>query len=149
MLGKIGQAAKAVTDKVGDVFGAGFDKVKAQLDELAAASGALAQVGYRFGDIDVEVSIPPRLTVHLIREHDATDEAFQAVLANNAGNRTFCIVVGLLRQANRLVSRVTIKGRRLHAVEVGLGLIPSIKLKYAEQGVKPPTGEDAGRAQAI
>ena len=32
------------------------------------------------------------------------------------------------------MDKVQIKGRRLHEVEVSLGLIPSVKVKYAHEG---------------
>jgi hypothetical protein len=131
MFGHFKKAARAVKDKVGDLLGAGFDKLKAPLEELSASSGELEKVGYRVGEIELECSLPPRIILHLIRQADATDEAFQAVLANQAGNRTFCTLVGLLRQTNRMLTTVSLKGRRLHEVEVGLGLIPSVRLKYA------------------
>jgi hypothetical protein len=140
MFGKLRTATQVVKDKVGDALGMGWDKVKAQLDDLAQASGALEQVGYKIGDIDLEFTVPPRVHIHLTREAAVHDEVFQAVLANNAGNRTFCLVVGLLRQTNRLLDKVTIKGRRLREVEVGLGLIPSVKLKYAGPDSPTPPG---------
>ena len=131
MLDKIKSAARAVTDKVGDFVGAGWDRLKAQVDELAAASPALEQVGYRVGEIELELAFPPRLIVHLSRFADAHDEAFQAVLANHSGNATFCAVVRLLRQTNRMLGKVQIKGRRLREVEVSLGLPPAVRVKYA------------------
>ena len=42
-----------------------------------------------------------------------TDEAFQAVLANNPDKRTLRLLIGMLRQANGLVGKVQIKGRPL------------------------------------
>jgi hypothetical protein len=131
-IGTIRTATQAIKDRVGDALGMGWEKVKGQLDELAQSSAAMEQVGYKIGDIDLEFTVPPRVHVHLTREADINDEVFQAVLANNAGNRTFCLVVGMLRQTNRLLGGVTIKGRKLREVEVGLGLIPSVKLKYGE-----------------
>jgi hypothetical protein len=131
MLDKIKKAAGAVTGTMTDALGAGFEKLKAPLDDLAGSSEALEQLGYRVGDIELEFSLPPRIILHLLRERVVSDEAFQAALANHAANRTFCLVAGLLRQTNRVVDRVQIKGRRLHEVEVALGIIPSVKLKYA------------------
>jgi hypothetical protein len=131
MLDKIKKAAVAVTGTMTDAFGAGFEKLKAPLDDLTGSSEALEQLGYRVGEIELEFSLPPRIIVHLLRETAVSDEVFQAALANNAENRTFCLVAGLLRQTNRVVDRVHIKGRRLSEVEVALGIIPSVKLKYA------------------
>jgi hypothetical protein len=131
MFGKIKKAANAVSETMGDAVGAGFDRLKGPLEDLTSASGAFEQLGYRVGQIELEFSLPPHIIVHFLHETSVGDEAFQAVLANNAENRTFCIVVGLLRQTNHLIDRVKIKGRRLCEVEVSLGIIPSVKLKYS------------------
>ncbi len=130
MFNKIKNAASAVSGTMSDALGAGFERLKAPLDELAGSSEALEQLGYRVGEIELEFTLPPRIIVHLLRESIVHDEAFQAALANHASNRTFCLVVGLLRQANRVVDRVPIKSRLLREVEVALGIIPSVKLKY-------------------
>jgi hypothetical protein len=139
MLSSIMKAASAVSGTVTDAFGAGFEKLKGPLDDLASASDALGSLGYRIGDIELEFTLPPRIIVHLHREATVGDEAFQAALANHADNRTFCLVATLLRQTNRTVDRVQIKGRRLAEVEVALGLIPSVKLKYADVPARPST----------
>jgi hypothetical protein len=130
MLERIKGAAKSVKDKVGGLVGGGLDTLKGQVEELSDASPALAQLGYHLAEIDLELGILPRVVVHLGRDQAVTDEAFQAVLANHAEKRTFCILVGLLRQANALVDKVQFKGRCLSGVEVSLGLPPSLKLKY-------------------
>jgi hypothetical protein len=131
MLNRIKQVASSVSESVGDVLNVGFDRVKKPLDDLAATSGSLEQLGYKVGQIELEFSLPPHLIVHLLRERIVHDEAFQAALANHADNRTFCIVANMLRQANQMVDRVPVQGRRLCEVEVSLGIIPSVKLKYA------------------
>jgi hypothetical protein len=137
MFSSIKKAASAVSGTVGDAFNAGFEKLKVPLDELASASGALASLGYRVGDIDLEFTLPPRIVVHLHHEAVVGDEAFQAALANHADNRTFCLVASLLRQTNRTVDRVQLKGRRLAEVELALGIIPSVKLKYSDVPAGP------------
>jgi hypothetical protein len=63
--------------------GSGVERVQAQVEEFSAAAQALEQVGYRLGEVELELSIPPRFIVHLHREAGVTDEAFQAVLANS------------------------------------------------------------------
>src|SRR5437588_3323591 len=124
MLDKLKGAAKAVKDTVGSVVGVGVDAVKGQVDEISEMAPALEQVGYHLTEIDLDFTIPPRIILHLARDADVPDEAFAAVLANNAGKRTFLTLVALLRQANKLVGKTQIKGRSLRGVEVGLGLPP-------------------------
>jgi hypothetical protein len=137
MFTQIKKAANAVAESMTDAVSAGFDKLQAPLNDLAATSDSLATIGYRLGDVELELTIPPRIAVHLHREKRVHDEAFQGVLANNQGNRTLCTVVRLLWQTNRVIDRMPLKGRQLHEVEIGLGLIPSVKLKYESAKEQP------------
>ena len=51
----------------------------------------------------------PRIVVYLSREATVSEDVFGAVLAAHADNQTFRTVAGLLRQADRLLSKVEIK----------------------------------------
>ncbi len=130
MLESIKGAARTVKDTVAGVFGSGFDALKGQVDELSETAPALAELGYRLLEIDIDFTIPPKVVVVLERDNAVTDEAFQAVLANNAGKTTFCLVVGMLRKVNGLIGSTHIKGRVLRGVEVSLGLPPGVKLRF-------------------
>jgi hypothetical protein len=137
MLGKIKSAARAVADYAGDALGAGVEKLKASLDELSAASGDLEQLGYRVGSIELACTLPPRLILFLSRQGTATPEAYQAILAKHAENKTLRTVIGLLQLADRLAEQVKMQGRRCSQLAVELGLPPSVRLIYEPAPAAP------------
>jgi len=137
LFGKLKSVAGGATDKAAELAVAGFEKLTGPVNDLGALGPAVEKVGYRVGEIELEAGLPPRVIVHLTREFEAGDEAFQAAFASLDGNRTATTVLYLLQQANRVVGKVHIKGRRLRGVEVSLGLPPSIRFKYAEVPVAP------------
>jgi hypothetical protein len=144
MFGKIKATAKAVAGRTGDVLAAGFEKLKGPVDELSAASPDLEQVGYQVAEIELECGLIPRVIVHLSRQFDAGPEAFQAALASHAGNRTFCSLVRLLRQAERVVGKVQFRGRRCTGLAVELGIPPCVRLRYAAPDPRPAPPEVGG-----
>jgi hypothetical protein len=77
MLGKIKGAAKAVASVAGGTLGAGFEMLKAPLEELSAASPELERIGYRVREIELVCALLPRIVVHLSREATVHDEPFQ------------------------------------------------------------------------
>jgi hypothetical protein len=148
MLNKIkdaaGAAASAVGNAVSGVFGAGVDKLAGWVDDIAAASPHLQSVGYRVGNLQLELSLTPRVIVELIKEADVHDEAFQAVLANHPTNKTLRTLVKMIQQARRVEKKIHLTGHRFAALEVELGLPPAVRMRYAEgPGPVPPADPPA------
>jgi hypothetical protein len=136
-----GAAASAVGSAVSGILGAGVDKLAHWVDEISAASPHLRAVGYRVGNLQLELSLTPRVIVELVKEADVHDEAFQAVLANHAGNKTLCTLVKMIQQARRVEAKIRLTGHRFAALEVELGLPPGMRMRYAE-GPKPVAPAD-------
>jgi hypothetical protein len=137
MFEKIAAAVGAVKGLAGDAAEAGVEKCKAQLDELAAAAPALEQLGYRVGEIELEVGIPPRILIHMARESAPSAEAFQAVLANFAGRATVLSVLKLIHLAEWAQAKVPLRGRRYVGLVAELGLPPVVRLRYAPIDSEP------------
>src|SRR5262249_19089888 len=127
--GATSAAAGAVAGAAGDLLNAGIDKLKGWVDDIAAASPHLQAVGYRVADLQLELSLAPRVIVELVKEAEASDEAFQAVLANHPDNKTLRTLVRMVQQANRVDRRVQPKGRRFRSLEVELGLPPAARMR--------------------
>jgi hypothetical protein len=155
--GAAGAAAGAVAGAAGDLFSAGIDKLKECLDEIAAASPHLQGVGYRVADLQLELSLSPRVIVELVKEAEVADEAFQAVLANHPDKKTLRTLVRMAQQANRVDRRVRPRGRRFRSLEVELGLPPAARMRYvdcpegpapADRAAPPEAGAPPGPAPA-
>jgi hypothetical protein len=142
MFGKIKDAARVVASVAGETIGAGFETLKGPLDELSAASPDLERIGYRVKEIELVCSLLPRIVVYLARDGAVSEETVQAVLAAHPGNRTFSTLVGLLRQADRLLDRVKLKGRRCTGLAVELGVPPCVRVMYtaADTAAVPASG---------
>jgi hypothetical protein len=147
--GAAGAAASAVAGAAGDLLSAGVDKLQAWVDDIAAASPHLQGIGYRLGDLKVELSLSPRVLVELVKEADVPDEAFQAVLANHPNETTLRTLVRMAGQANRIAKRVQPKGRRFQSLEVELGLPPAARMRYVECPEPPAPPAEAPPARAL
>jgi hypothetical protein len=136
-----GAAASAMGNAVSGILGAGVDKLTGWVDDIAAASPHLQAVGYRVGNLKLELSLTPRVIVELVKEADVPDEAFQAVLANHPGNKTLRTLVKMIQQARRVEAKIRLTGHRFVALEVELGLPPAVRMRYAE-GPRPVPSVD-------
>jgi hypothetical protein len=125
-------AADSITGKVGSLAGAGLDKLKKTVDDIMDAAPKLQTIGYRLAEVELMMSLIPRVILRLDKEFDAPDEAFTGLLRENAGNRTFCTVIKMLQQVDFVKTRIPIKGREFRELIVDLGIPPAVSLRYKE-----------------
>jgi hypothetical protein len=138
MLDKAREAAASLAGKAGDLTGAGLDKLKQTVDDIMDGSAKLRAVGYRLTDVELMMSLLPRAILRLVKEFDATDEAFTGALRDNAGNKTLCTVLKMLQQVDYVKNRVPVKGRVFKELIIDLGVPPAVSLRYMEPGEATP-----------
>jgi hypothetical protein len=122
-------------NKGGELASAGVDKVKELVNEIDTAGPVLRQVGYRLRAIETELSLSPRVILHLDREFEAPEEAFKAALLNNEGRKTVSLIIRSLQQANSLQARMGLKGYDYQGVEMEVALSPALRLRFVEKAV--------------
>lgn len=132
-------AARGVAGTANDAVSAGLDTVSVPLSELYNACPTLERVGYRLGETEVAVTLPPRISATFHRVRVATAADYEAALATSSSSRTIRTVLGLLQRADHILERLPLAGRRCSAVILELTLVPSIRLIYTPPGSQPPT----------
>lgn len=132
MMDKVKEAASSIAGKAGELTGAGLDKLKQTVDEIMDSSAKLEAIGYRLTDVELMITLVPRAILHLVKEFDATEEAYIGLLRENASSKTLCTVVKLLKQVDYVKSKVPVKGRRFKELIVDLGVPPAVSLKYGQ-----------------
>jgi hypothetical protein len=136
-MGLIDRLKAKAGEVAGDIFDAGVQKLKETIDEVHAFAPHFRKVGYRLEQLEVELSLSPRVILHLDRDFEATDEQFEAVLANAANQRTMSLVVKALYQANQLQSRLGLQASRFRGLEMEVGIPPVARMKYVESAQAP------------
>jgi hypothetical protein len=133
MLGTIKNAAQSVADTIQNALSAGLDKIKVSVEEFAASSRDLEEIGYRVCAIELCCALSPNVTVLMVRERAPTEEGFQALLARQSSNATLRTVVNLLRQTEKLIAKFDLHGHRCTNLAVELGVPPRIRLVYTDK----------------
>lgn len=139
---KVKAAAQGLSDKAKEWVDAGIDKFKESLDALLALAdrAELDRVGYRLTDVEIEVSLTPRIVVFLDRTREVDDEAFAALLANHKDDSTVSTLLKALQQANAMDRRLRPRGRSMAGLRAELGVPPVLSLRYiAAEPVHPRT----------
>jgi hypothetical protein len=133
MFGTIKNAAQSVADAVGVALTAGLDKVKTTLEEFAAASPELEEIGYRVCATELCCALVPYVTIFLVRERAPTEEGFNALLARQSSNATVRTVVNLLRQTEKVIATFDLRGQKCSSIALELGIPPRVRLVYTDK----------------
>jgi hypothetical protein len=122
-----------------------LDKAKGTLAELGSQKGAeavnqanlllklLQDAGYRVGELEMELGVPPTITIDLKPGPLLSDSKLDSVYQANKDNEVLALVLGSLIQANKLRDMVNVEALELDGATIVLKAPPSITLHWKEK----------------
>lgn len=132
-----------------------MDKVR-EVKELALDAGAkqgaevmkqanqlltlLQDAGYRVGELNVDLGVPPTVTVDLKTTPLLNDGKLEAIFQANKDNDVLAMILGALIQANKLRDMVKLETIELKGAKIVLKTPPSISLNWKEKAVATAVG---------
>lgn len=129
--------AKTVSSKVADV---GAQKASETLDQANLLLKLLQDAGYQVGEVDVELGVPPAISVTLKTGPMLTDAKLDSIFEANQGNDALALVLGGLIQANKLRDKVKLETIELKDTKIVLKATPSISLHWKEKAAASAAG---------
>ena len=124
--------AKTVGSKVADV---GAQKAAETLDQANLLLKLLQDAGYQVGEVDVELSVPPAISVTLKTGPMLSDAKLDSIYEANKGNDALALVLNGLIQANKLRDKVKLETIELKDTKIVLKTTPSISLHWKEKAI--------------
>jgi hypothetical protein len=122
--------AKTVSSKVADL---GAQKATETLDQANLLLKLLQDAGYQVGEVDVELSVPPAISITLKTGPMLSDGKLDSIYEANKGNDVLALVLGGLIQANKLRDKVKLETIELKDTKIVLKATPSISLHWKEK----------------
>ena len=129
--------AKTVGSKVADV---GAQKAAETLDQANLLLKLLQDAGYQVGEVDVELSVPPAISVTLKTGPMLSDAKLDSIYEANKGNDALALVLNGLIQANKLRDKVKLETIELKDTKIVLKATPSLSLHWKEKGMATAAG---------
>jgi hypothetical protein len=93
----------------------------------------LRDAGYKVGELEVEVGVPPTITIDLKPGPLTNDSKLDKVFQANKDNDVLALVLGTLIQANKLRDMVNLDTIELKDAKIVLRASPSISLHWKEK----------------
>lgn len=126
-----GAQAKAwVANTFGQATGYGADKLEETAEKLNIVLPYIERAGFRVTEIEVNMGITPALIPH-VQVGDVLPKAERQPLMDELKGRKFAtgILSSLFRAAD-FGKRIDLKGFNFFEIEIEVGVIPSITVKY-------------------
>ena len=121
---------KEATETLANV---GMEKTQELLGQINLLLQLLQSAGYGVASLDIELSLPPKVTAKLKTGPAVKEEKLGEILRDHADQRVIAAVVASLIQANKLRASVTVETLELEGIEIILTTTPNISLQWKDR----------------
>lgn len=125
--------AVAAAEKLSEFKDFGSEKVQALIASFQQALPAIQTAGYELTEFEVELGITPKLIPHFRHASKSPEDVTRArelVRENKLG----ALILGGLLKAGEVHKQIRVAGFSFSHIEIELGLIPSVRLQYKNDG---------------
>jgi hypothetical protein len=123
----------------GTLAGLGAEKSREMLLQANLLLQLLQSAGYGIASLELELGIPPKITVKLRTGPAVKEEKLAAILREQADKKVITGIVTLLIQANRLRDSVTVETLELGEMQIILAATPNIIMQWTDRTSKAAT----------
>jgi hypothetical protein len=124
---------KGATDTLANV---GLEKTQEVLAQINLLLQLLQSAGYGVASLDIELSLPPKVTVKLKTTPAVKEEKLSGIVRDHGDQKIIAMVVASLIQANKLRGSVTVESLEMEGVEIIMTTTPNITLQWRDKNKK-------------
>jgi hypothetical protein len=128
------QVAVTSTDRFSELKKLGSEKIQELIASFQQSLPAIEMAGYELTEFEIELGITPKLIPHFRHAHKNSEDidcAREALRENKLGT----LILGGLLKAGEVHQQIKVAGFCFTHIEIELGLIPSIRLQYKNEGL--------------
>lgn len=134
-LNKLKNSTGSLQDATEMVAALGMEKTREVLAQVNLLLQLLQSAGYGINSLNIELSLPPKVTIKLKTGPAVKEEKLSAILREQADKKVLTGIVALLIQANKLRDSITVETLELDGVEIVLTTTPNITLQWKDTKV--------------
>jgi hypothetical protein len=126
------ETVRAVAEKAGNLAQVGADALRSLTDEVNELLPAIRSAGYTVQGVDLDVTIPPKVSVHCKLQTDLSEAERAALLASLAGRALVETAVSALFRVADAQRRLSLGSLRPSDVILEVGVNPAVRVRYRE-----------------
>lgn len=117
-------------EAIDQIRGYGSQKLEEIVERFDSALPFIERAGFSVTEIEVELGVNPKLIPHVQAEDVIADEERALLMEEVAGRRLTATILSSLFRAADFGRRIDFTGYRFFEIEVEVGVIPSVKVKF-------------------
>jgi hypothetical protein len=122
-----------LTEVTGTVAKLALEQSRKLLAEINLLLQLLQSAGYGVASLDVELNLPPKVTIKLQTGPAVKEEKLTEIVRDHADQKVVTTVVASLIQANKLRGSVTVDSLAMAGIEIVLTTTPNITLQWKDK----------------
>lgn len=130
------------------IASASAEGVRSLVRNINEALPYIERAGYRVSEIELGLSVPPRVLLHLILDDEISDEVRAALMKDCDGKWFTRQLIERLHNVRSIQRATNFVGMAFDEIEVEIALIPSIILHYRKAHSAAPLAVDSPLADA-
>jgi hypothetical protein len=123
----------ALTDLTGAAGKLLLEQARKVLAQINLLLQLLQSVGYGVASLDVELNLPPKVTIKLKTGPAVEEEKLTEIVRDHPNQEVITTIVASLIQANKLRGSVTVESLAMEGVEIVLTATPNITLQWKDK----------------
>lgn len=112
-----------------DVKNLTAEKLAVIANDLIALSPIIEKTGYRTKEINIGVSLPPKIIFHFEKFADISKEEIAEILKANDDKTILKVIVGTLTTADEFQSKLTLGNFKFSEIDIEVGVPPQVNVK--------------------
>jgi hypothetical protein len=132
-MNKLKNPISSLQDATETLASIGMEKTREMLAQINLLLQLLQSAGYGVGSLEIELNIPPKITIKLKAGPTVKEEKLNAILRDQADKKIVTGIVASLIQANKLRDSVTVETLELDGVEIILTTTPNITMQWKDK----------------
>ena len=106
------------------------DKMLTLANDFLALAPIIETTGYKTKEINIGVSIPPRVTWHFEKSQEISKEEIDSILEQNTDKPLLKVIVNTLLTADEFQKKLTPSNLIFTEIDIELGVPPQVNIKF-------------------
>jgi hypothetical protein len=129
----LGKIRGSVLDATESLASLGAETSREFLVQANLLLQLLQSAGYGVASLEVELGVPPKITIKLKTGPAVKEEKLTTILRDHAEKKLITGIVASLIQANKLRDSVTVETLELGEIQIILGTPPNISMRWNDK----------------
>ncbi len=125
------EKVSSINETISDFKEEGRDKLLNSVNGLTNVIPLVAQTGYTLKSVNVELSLPPGITMQFVKQENISKEKRDEILEANKDNELLKSIVKALVMADEFHNKIKMGNLKMSTISISLSLPPKVSINFA------------------